>query len=36
LKFTPGKDAKADAIVFTLPDKSEMLIDDVLLYTPGK
>jgi hypothetical protein len=25
----------ADAITFTLPDKSELLIDDVLLYTPG-
>jgi hypothetical protein len=35
LKFTPGRDATADAITFTLPDKAELLIDDVLLYTPG-
>jgi purine nucleosidase len=36
LKFTPGKGATADAITFTLPDRSELLIDDVLLYSPGK
>jgi inosine-uridine nucleoside N-ribohydrolase len=36
LKFTPAKGSAADAIVFTLPGRSELLIDDVLLYTPGK
>lgn len=35
LKFSPGKGTAAEAIVFALPDKSELLIDDVLLYTPG-
>jgi hypothetical protein len=34
LKFAPGKGATAEAIAFGLPDKSELLIDDVLLYTP--
>jgi inosine-uridine nucleoside N-ribohydrolase len=35
LKFSPARGATADAIVFTLPEKSELLIDDVLLYAPG-
>jgi hypothetical protein len=35
LKFTPARGATADAITFALPEKSELLIDDVLLYTPG-
>lgn len=35
LKFSPRSGAIADAITFSLPDKSELLIDDVLLYTPG-
>ena len=34
LTFAPGKGATADAIRFILPDKSELLIDDVLLYMP--
>jgi inosine-uridine nucleoside N-ribohydrolase len=33
LKFSGTR--AADTITFTLPDKSELLIDDVLLYTPG-
>ena len=35
LKFTPAKGTAAEAIRFTLPDKSELVIDDVLLYTLG-
>jgi len=35
LKFTPAKGTFAEAIAFGLPEKSELLIDDVLLYTPG-
>ncbi len=35
LKFTPVKGTLAEAIAFALPEKSELLIDDVLLYTPG-
>jgi len=34
LKFPVGKGAYAEAITFTLPEKSELLIDDLLLYTP--
>jgi hypothetical protein len=34
LKFAPAKGAAADAISFTLPDRSELVIDDLLLYTP--
>jgi hypothetical protein len=33
LKFASGKAASANAIAFILPDKSELIIDDVLLYT---
>ncbi len=36
VKFTPGKGTSTDAVVFTLLEKSELLLDDVLLYTPGE
>lgn len=36
LKFTPGNMTTVNAISFILPDKTELLIDDVLLYIPGK
>lgn len=36
LKFTPVAGTVAEAIRFALPDKCELQIDDVLLYTPGK
>ena len=35
LTFNPAKGTTAETIAFALPDKSELLIDDVLLYTPG-
>lgn len=35
LKFTAEKGTLAEAITVTLPEKSELLIDDLLLYTPG-
>ncbi|MCE9563907.1 MAG: nucleoside hydrolase [Planctomycetes bacterium] len=35
LKFTPAKGTSIEAISFGLPEKSELLLDDVLLYTPG-
>lgn len=35
IRFTPPARAEADAIEFVLPAGSELLIDDVLLYTPG-
>jgi inosine-uridine nucleoside N-ribohydrolase len=35
LKFDRGHDPEVEGIEFILPDKSELLIDDVLLYTPG-
>jgi inosine-uridine nucleoside N-ribohydrolase len=36
LRFSPANGATADTIAFELPAKSELLIDDLLLYTPGK
>jgi hypothetical protein len=36
LKFAPGKTGSANAIAFAIPDKTELIIDDVLLYTPGE
>lgn len=36
LKFLPGKGAVANAIRFVLPEQSELIVDDILLYTPGK
>jgi hypothetical protein len=36
LKFVPGKGATINAIAFVIPDKTELIIDDVLLYTPGE
>jgi hypothetical protein len=35
LRFAPGAGAQADAITFALPAGSELVIDDVLLVTPG-
>jgi hypothetical protein len=35
LRFAPAAGAKADALTFALPEGSEVVIDDVLLYTPG-
>lgn len=35
LRFAPAVGTKADALTFALPEGSELVIDDVLLYTPG-
>jgi len=35
LKLTPGQGTSTEAIAFALPEASTLLIDDVLLYTPG-
>jgi inosine-uridine nucleoside N-ribohydrolase len=35
LRFAPGTGAQTDAIAFAPPAGSELVIDDVLLYTPG-
>jgi purine nucleosidase len=35
LRFRPGKNAAAGAVAFSLPAGSELVVDDVLLYSPG-